>query len=139
MSKFIIKNELSEKNKMELLEMYQHEWWSVGRTLKDIETIIDHSSFIICILDQEYNKLVAFSRILTDHFKFAYVYDVIVEREHRGTGLGDMLLNAISNHPILNNIGSIELICRKEMMPFYKKYGFSDDYGASVSMRRLNN
>lgn len=136
MPNFIVKNELSEDNKKQLLEMYQLEWWSAERTREDVQIILGNSSLIICVIDQENNRLAAFSRILTDYFQFAYVYDVIVEKQYRRAGLSNLLLNSILEHPKLIKIESIELICRREMIPFYKKFGFSDDYGASVSMRR---
>ncbi len=116
--------------------MYQREKWSSERTKEDVRVILNNSSIIICIIDQQTNKLAAFSRILTDYFKFAYVYDVIVENQYRGKGIGDLLIASIMEHPKLMNIENIELVCTKEMIPFYKKFGFSDDYGASVSMRR---
>lgn len=136
MPNFIVKNELSEDNKKQLLEMYQLEWWSAGRTYEDVQIILNNSSLIVCVIDPENNRLAAFSRILTDYFKFAYIYDVIVENRYRGAGLGNLLLKSILEHPKLIEIESIELVCRREMIPFYKKFGFSDDYGASVSMRR---
>lgn len=136
MSKFKITNELSEAGKIHLLEMYQYEWWSVGRTKEDVQTILNGSSLIICIVDQETDQLAAFSRILTDYFKFVYVYDVIVSKQYRGLGLGNLLINSILEHPKLMKIENVELVCRKEMVPFYEKFEFSDDYGASVAMRR---
>ena len=84
MSRFKITNELSENGKMQLFEMYQHEWWSVGRTEEDVLNILKGSSLIICIIDQQTNQLAAFSRILTDYFKFVYIYDVIVSKQYRG-------------------------------------------------------
>ena len=136
MSKFKITNELSEAGEIQLLEMYQGEGWSVDRTKEDVQTILNGSSLIICIVDQETNRLAAFSRILTDYFKYAYIYDVIVSRSYRGLGLGNLLLNSIFEHPQLMKIESVELVCRKEMVSFYEKFEFSDDYGASVAMRR---
>ena len=136
MSKFKITNELSEAGEVQLLEMYQGEWWSVGRTKEDVQIILNGSSLLICIVDQETDQLAAFSRILTDYFKYAYVYDVIVSKPYRRLGLGDLLLNSILEHPQLMKIESIELVCRKEMVSFYEKFEFSDDYGASVAMRR---
>ena len=41
------------------------------------------------------------------------------------------------NHRGLSAIETIELVCRKEMSPFYKIFGFTTDYGESVSMRKI--
>lgn len=136
MSKFNITNQLNSNHKKQLLAMYQHEWWSVGRTKDDVETILSNSSFIIAVTDNTNDKLAGFSRILTDYFKFSYVYDVIVEISYRNQEVGKLLLNAITNHPKLQRIENIELVCRKELKTFYRKFGFSEDYGESIAMRR---
>ena len=136
MTTFKIVHELSETHKTQLLELYQHEWWSIGRTKEDVEAILAGSSFVIGIVEQDTHTLVGFSRMLTDFFKYAYVYDVIVAKDYRGLGLGNLLLKSIIEHPKLNHITNIELVYRKAFMPFYEKFGFSSDYGESVAMRR---
>ena len=136
MSKLNITDQLNSDYKEQLLEMYQHEWWSVGRTEKDVQTILNNASFIIGVIDSENDTLAAFSRILTDHFKYAYVYDVIVKKTYRDQGVGKLLLNTIISHSQLQKIENIELVCRKELIPFYGQFGFSENYGESVAMRR---
>jgi ribosomal protein S18 acetylase RimI-like enzyme len=127
-------SELSDEHKNQLLNLYQHEWWSTGRTMADLETVLSGFSFIIAFVDTN-NKLIAFCRVLTDQFKYAYIYDVIVDKEYRKTGLGKKLIESVLNHEKLNKISNFELVCRKELIPFYKQFGFSDDYGLSVAMR----
>ena len=124
MSKFNITNQLNSNHKKQLLAMYQHEWWSVGRTKDDVETILSNSSFIIAVTDNTNDKLAGFSRILTDYFKFSYVYDVIVEISYRNQEVGKLLLNAITNHPKLQRIENIELVCRKELKTFIVSLDF---------------
>jgi ribosomal protein S18 acetylase RimI-like enzyme len=128
-------NKLSDEHKVQLLDLYQHEWWSNGRTINNVETIINGSSFIIAFINETNNELVAFCRILTDHFKHAYIYDVIVAEEFRKTGLGKKLIDSVLSHKELSNISNIELVCRRELVPFYKQFGFSEDYGLSIAMR----
>lgn len=129
---------LSEQHKDQLYQLYQNEWWTKSRSRQDVDTIIAGSSFIIGIIHQEFGQLVGFTRILTDNFKYAHVYDVIVAPQHRGKGLGRMLLDRIINHPRLKDIKNIELTCAKDMAPFYERYDFSRDYGETLPMRRSN-
>ncbi|MBT6207381.1 MAG: GNAT family N-acetyltransferase, partial [Francisellaceae bacterium] len=96
--------------------------------------IVKNSSIIFGLVDHK-KKLIAFSRVLTDYFLFSYVYDVLVDNEYQGLGLGRCLIEEIIHYPALQNVQNIELVCSKEMMRFYKKFGFSDSYGKSVSMR----
>ena len=134
---FSVTSSLNEKQKDELLEMYQNEWWSKNRSKDDVDFILQNSSFIIAIINNKNSELCAFSRILTDYFKFSYVYDVIVSTTYRGQGVGKLLLQEITQHPILKKVGSIEVFCRKDTMLFYQQFEFTEDYGLSVAMRKV--
>jgi predicted GNAT family N-acyltransferase len=63
---------------------------------------------------------------------------VIVDQKFRKSGLGKFIMESILAHPKLQDVKCLELTCLTEMVPFYTKYGFSKDYGATISMRRLN-
>ncbi len=127
--------ELHRKYRDDLLALYHGVEWALHRTDKNVDIILEHSSFCVGIVESESDKLIAFSRVLTDYFKFSYVYDVIVDPQYRGHGLGKQLIERIIHHPSMQNIQNIELVCRKDMMPFYAQFGFTNDYGGSVSMR----
>jgi predicted GNAT family N-acyltransferase len=135
---YFLINDLNEQHKEQLLELYRNEWWSKNRTSADIDTILSGSSLIIGIVEKTTNNLIGFTRILSDFFKYAYIYDVIVDPKYRKNGLGKIIMEAILAHPKLQNIKCLELTCIAEMVPFYSKYGFSKDYGSTISMRRLN-
>ncbi len=67
--------------------------------------------------------------MLTDRFRYAFIFDVIVDKTFRGKGLGNKLIEAILAHPKLINIKRFELTCKPEMVGFYEKFGFSENYG----------
>jgi predicted GNAT family N-acyltransferase len=81
-------------------------------------------------------RLVGFARVLTDEVYLAVVLDVIVAPDLRGSGLGETLLDAIVGHPRLASVRSIELVCQPDLMPFYRRWGFTDQVGGSRLMRR---
>lgn len=49
-----------------------------------------------------------------------------------------MLMDAIVGHPELAEVRSIELICQPELVPFYRCWGFTDEVGRSLLMRRTS-
>jgi predicted GNAT family N-acyltransferase len=116
--------------------MYQAEWWTEGREREDIVTMLDGSDHVVAFCDAQTETLVAFSRILTDSVYKALIFDVIVSAEHRGNGLGQMLLDAIIEHPELSEVKHFELYCLEEMVPFYENWGFSDELDDLRLMRR---
>jgi predicted GNAT family N-acyltransferase len=82
------------------------------------------------------DRLVGFARVLTDYAYVALVLDVIVDESHRGSGVGAVLLDAVVNHPSLARVRSLELVCQPELVPFYRRWGFTDAVGGSRLMRR---
>lgn len=62
--------------------------------------------------------------------------DVIVEASHRRTGMGRELMDAVLGHLRLEGVLHFELYCRPELVPFYERWGFTDDLGELRFMRR---
>lgn len=132
-----IVSELDANHGKDLLELYKHEYWTHDRVESDLDIILSKSSFIIGLVDTTSNKLIGFTRGLTDHFRFAYIYDVIVHSEFRSLGLGHELIKLAIEHPAIKNIRNIELVCKRNIREFYQEFGFAEDYGNDlVAMRR---
>lgn len=110
----------------DLVWLYQQEWWTKGRTLFDVQLMLQHCGIVIAFCEPETDRLVAFTRILTDYVYKALIFDVIADMEYRGQGLGKVLMDAVINHPRLENVQSLELYCAEEMIPFYLKWGFTE-------------
>jgi len=126
---------LTEPQIEDLLQLFQAEWWTKGRDPAGVRRALAASDLIIAFCDVETQRLAAFTRVLTDYVYKALVLDVIVAAAHRGTGLGRSLLDAVIDHPALCDVRHFELYCRPEMVPFYAKWGFSDDVGTLRFMR----
>ena len=127
-------NSLNQKQIEQLHNLYKNEWWCKTRTLKQSQEVVKNSSLIFAIIDENDN-LLAFCRVISDFIFKAFIFDVIVAKEHRGKGLGDMLINAVIKHPKLVGVESIELYCLPQMEVFYSKYGFKKLEGI-VFLRR---
>jgi ribosomal protein S18 acetylase RimI-like enzyme len=84
------------------------------------------------------HSLIGFARVLTDFTFKALIFDVIVNPDYRGLGLGDRLVSLIVSHPRLKSVASFELYCLPELIPFYERHGFGDDVGGIRLMRRTN-
>jgi predicted GNAT family N-acyltransferase len=120
----------------QLWHMYQAEWWSRGRKMEDVRRAVQHSDLIFAFGDPETGRLAAFARVLTDYVYKAAIFDVIVDRAHRDTGVGRLLLEAITSHPALLFVEHMELYCRPELVGFYGKWGFTADLDQLCFMRK---
>ena len=109
-------------------------WWMSDRTPAEVARLVEHSDIVITLTLAD--RLVGFARVLTDYTHVALVLDVIVDESRRGSGLGAALLDAVVNHPQLAAVRSLELVCQPELIPFYRRWGFTDQVGSSTLMRR---
>jgi GNAT superfamily N-acetyltransferase len=125
---------LEERHLHDLHALYQNEWWTRGRTLDETRRVVADSDFVFAFVDDE--RLVAFARVVTDRVFKALVFDVIVAPERRGDGLGRMLLERITMHPVVGGVKHLELYCLPELVSFYETLGFSTDVGDVRLMRR---
>src|SRR5580658_5650151 len=101
--------------------------WSNTRTREDVDTILNHS-LSIGLVDDTTGKLIGFTRIISDCFKYAFIFDVLLEESYRGKQLGRLLLETALNHPALKKVTVFELHCHPDMVSFYKKFGFTQDF-----------
>lgn len=135
---YLIVDTLSEAQVQQLHSLYQEEWWTAGRSLADIRTMLQYSDFTFGVVTADSQELVGFTRVLTDRVYKALLFDVIVHSKHRGAGLGSFLLTHILQHPVLSGVRHIELYCLPERREFYRRHGFTAALGELQLMRRVN-
>lgn len=128
---------LTDDQCRQLHALYQQEWWTRGRTFPDTRKCVEGSQICIGLIDDS-GSLQGFTRVLTDYVFKAFVFDVIVAGDRRGTGLGKALVALVLNHEKLRSVKQFELYCLPEMSGFYEKLGFSRDVG-QVELMRLDN
>ncbi|HEX7746596.1 MAG TPA: GNAT family N-acetyltransferase [Micromonosporaceae bacterium] len=120
----------------QLMELFAGAWWTASRTPDDMTAMLAGSDLVIALVHRPTDRLVGFARVLTDGVYLAVVLDVIVASGARGSGLGTMLMDGVVGHPRLAAVRSIELVCQPELMPFYRRWGFTERVGRSLLMRR---
>ena len=133
-SGFAVLDGLEPRRLDELVALYEHGWWTSGRTRADVERMLAGTDELFVLIDVEADRLVGFARALSDGVYRAFVYDVIVLREYRGRGLGELLMDALVAR--LGHLERIELACQDDLIPFYRRYGFTDDVAGSNLLRR---
>lgn len=115
---------LSEEQVVQLHALLQEQWWGTSRSLEEVQVMVQHSSLIIGLIDEERESLVGFCRVLTDFVFRGTVYDVMVKKQWQGRGLGRLLMDTLSAHPKLRPVGCLYLSCNPDMVAFYEQWGF---------------
>ena len=129
---------LDERSVRDLVELYQGEWWTKDRSLRDVRAMLERSDLVFGIVDPSSGRLIGFARVLSDFVFKALVFDVIVAPSHRGRGVGDALMRRILAHPRLRSVRHVELYCLPELEAFYRRCGFTPDVGGVRLMRRAS-
>ena len=135
MDKYRIVETVTESQVSDLMDLYKNEFWSDKRTQEDVVKMLASTDVIIGLVD-ECDRLIGITRVLTDFVYRAMIFDVIIKPTHRKMGLGAKLMDAVLNHPRLQTVEHFYLNCLPNMMPFYERWGFSDDVGEIKFLRR---
>jgi GNAT superfamily N-acetyltransferase len=96
-------------------------YWALGRTRDNVETAARNSLNFGAFTSG--GEQVAYARVLTDRANFAWLCDVYVDRDHRGAGLGQRLLEAVMAD--LEPLGlSRVLLATRDAHEVYARFGF---------------
>jgi GNAT superfamily N-acetyltransferase len=127
---------LTDVQTHQLVDLFQQEWWTKGRTLSDVAKVLGSGGLVFAFVDPENEALVAFARAMTDGVYKAMIFDIIVKDTWRNTGLGRLLMDRVMNDPALATIKHRELYCLEDMVPFYEKWGFTSALTGLHFMRK---
>jgi GNAT superfamily N-acetyltransferase len=103
------------------MSLYRQTWWAKKRTSRDVRRMLRNTP--ITFHAWKGRTLIAFARLLTDFTYRAVLYDVIVDRNHQGEGIGRRLVEAIQAHPKLKRITAWYL-WTSDKHAFYEKLGW---------------
>lgn len=132
---YLVVHQLSDRQVADLVELYQQAWWSRGREPADVGRMLAHSDGVVGLVDPGTDTLVGFARFLTDRVYKAVIFDVMVLDSLRGAGAGQQVMDALMAHPRMSGVAHVELYCLPEMVPFYQRWGFTDELGELRYMR----
>lgn len=114
--------DLTPDDAQELTALYEeYKWWD-DRDVDDVRKALSETEVAVGIEDGD--DIVASARVLTDYTYYANAFDVLVATDHRGEGLGETLLEAVVDHPDLQEVAGLSLLCRRGLVPYYETVGF---------------
>lgn len=97
-------------------------YWAVGIPMSVIQKGIENS---LCFGVYDSDRLVGFTRVITDSVTFAYLADVFILEEYRGKGLSKWLIECIMSHPDLQGLRRWMLVTH-DAHELYRKFGFTE-------------
>jgi GNAT superfamily N-acetyltransferase len=117
----------------QLLGLYRITWWGADRTIEQVRRALDHSRPVISAWEGD--RMIGFTRVISDLTYRATIWDVIVADTHRGRGVGREMMRLVLEHPDLATVGMF-LLLTKDKHRFYGRMGFETDRECSMILRR---
>ncbi len=96
-------------------------FWAAGRSVADIALALANSEPVITLWREE--RLIGHGRATSDGIYRATIWDVVIDREFQGSGLGKKLVQAILDHPKIKGVERVYLMTTHQQ-EFYLRLGF---------------
>ena len=106
--------------------LYDEAYWALGVPREVMERAFEGS---ICFSafgrdPDRGGSPIGFARVVTDRATFAWLCDVFVLKEHRGSGVAKRLMDAVMGHPDLTGLRNM-LLATNDAHGLYARYGFT--------------
>jgi|SRR5919199_179615 GNAT superfamily N-acetyltransferase len=110
----------------------EESYWALRREREQVERSIENS---VCFGVFHGDEQVGFARVVTDKATFAWLADVFVVPEHRGRGLGKLLVEEVLGHPELAHVYRW-VLGTADAHELYRRFGFAELRESSRFMAR---
>jgi ribosomal protein S18 acetylase RimI-like enzyme len=96
-------------------------FWARSRNMDDLKIAIANSNPVVTVWDSD--RLIGFARATSDGVYRAAIWDVIVDPDYQGVGLGRKLVETVISHPLVSRVERVYLTTTHQQS-FYERIGF---------------
>lgn len=110
-------------------------FWARSRNIDDLELAIANSNPVVTIWDGE--RLIGFARATSDGVYRAAIWDVVVDPDYQGVGLGRKLVQTVLSHPLVSKVERVYLTTTHQQS-FYERIGFERNETTTMVLHNSN-
>lgn len=103
-----------------IAEMLGRSYWASGRSRERLEHALANS-LVFGLYDGD--RQIGLARVVSDYAVFAYLCDVYIHEDYRGSGLGKWLMETVHSHPDLQGLRRW-LLATRDAHGLYAQYGW---------------
>ncbi len=96
-------------------------FWAQERNIEQLQIAIANSNPVVTVWDKE--RLIGFARANSDGIYRAAIWDVVVDSDYQGAGLGRKLVQTVLSHPLVSKVERVYLTTTHKQS-FYERIGF---------------
>jgi N-acetylglutamate synthase-like GNAT family acetyltransferase len=104
-------------------------FWAKERTVKELAIAIANSKPVITVWDGQ--KLIGHARATSDGIYRATIWDVVIDPDYRGAGLGRKLVETLLAHPHVCHVERVYLMTTHQQK-FYEQIGFEQNSSTTL-------
>ena len=112
----------------------QNAFWAKNRTLCDLKKCLANSDVIVSIWFN--NEIVGFGRALSDGIFRAVLWDVVIDKNLQGRGLGTLIIKEILDANKMKNTKKIYLMTTNKKY-FYSQVDFKEVLSQDLLVREI--
>ena len=106
----------------QLKELFdQNTFWAKNRSSVSIKSMLKNSAVIVTLWEGK--QLIGFGRATSDNVYRAVLWDIIINKEMQGNGLGRIIVDTLLKSPKIKNSEKVYLMTTNHI-EFYKTIGF---------------
>jgi ribosomal protein S18 acetylase RimI-like enzyme len=110
-------------------------FWASDRQIEDLQIAIDRSEPIVSAWDED--NLVGFARATSDGIYRATIWDVVIDCDYQGLGLGRKLVETVLAHSCMQRVERIYLTTTHQQN-FYERLGFIVNSSTTMLLDRAS-
>ena len=99
-------------------------FWAKDREIEEMAIAIENSNPVVSVWKQR--NLIGFARATSDGIYRAAIWDVVIDPEYRGYGIGTKLVETVLAHPMVNKVERVYLTTTNQKN-FYQSIGFQQN------------
>ncbi|MDX2256438.1 MAG: GNAT family N-acetyltransferase [Pseudanabaenaceae cyanobacterium bins.39] len=99
-------------------------FWAKERSLDDMAIAIANSNPVVTVWDRD--RLIGHARATSDGIFRATIWDVVIDPNYRGAGLGRKLVQTVLAHPHVCRVERVYLMTTHQQK-FYEQIGFHNN------------
>jgi len=119
---YYMTDNINEVDFYKVTDLLKNAFWSKSIGVDEVERGAKNSALVITVFSKDKNEI-AYSRVISDKVRFAYILDVYVHEAFRKRGIGQEMIRIILNHQDLKDVYQWMLIT-KDAHEVYVKAGF---------------
>ena len=113
----------------------ENAFWARGRNRQQICTMLYQSTVVVSLWKQ--HQLIGFGRATSDFVFRAVLWDIVIDSNHQGLGMGKLILEAILTNKNIESVEQIYLMTTNSA-EFYKQLGFTINHKKTLLIINKN-